>query len=168
MEVQGNCNIITTAPFFGGTVLRLASLALRFATILESLCTSETCLRHRRLLTCTTNVQSWKIFSSIIALLPSHRSLRSLKLPRISSRLLLLRFGSHSLPSQSDAVHSELSHVVQVSSYIPFFNSALRASVALRETCRAPVRIRLAVINFQNGEQQSRSGSDKKRRNRLR
>ena len=38
----------------------------------------------------------------------------------------------------------------------------------LRETCRAPARIWLAVIDFQNGEQQSRSGSDKKRRNRLR
>ena len=40
-------------------------------------------------------------------------------------------------------------------------------SVALWATCRAPSRIWLAVINFQNGEQQSRSGSDKKRRNRL-
>ena len=44
---------------------------------------------------------------------------------------------------------------------------ALRASVALRETCRAPARIWLAVIDFQNGEQQSRSRSDKKRRNHL-
>ena len=44
--------------------------------------------------------------------------------------------------------------------------SALRASVALRATCRAPARIWLAVIDFQNGEQQSRSGLDKKRRNR--
>ena len=44
---------------------------------------------------------------------------------------------------------------------------ALRASVALRATCGAPARIWLAVIDFQNGEQQSRSGSDKKRRNRL-
>ena len=35
-----------------------------------------------------------------------------------------------------------------------------RASVALRATCRAPARIWLAVIDFQNGEQQSRSGSD--------
>ena len=33
--------------------------------------------------------------------------------------------------------------------------------------CRAPARIWLAVIDFQNGEQQSRSGSDKKRRNGL-
>ena len=32
---------------------------------------------------------------------------------------------------------------------------------------RAPARIWLAVIDFQNGEQRSRSGSDKKRRNRL-
>ena len=47
------------------------------------------------------------------------------------------------------------------------FHSALRASVALRATCRAPARLWLAVIDFQNGEQQSRSGSDKKRRNRL-
>ena len=37
----------------------------------------------------------------------------------------------------------------------------------LRATCRAPARIWLEVIDFQNGEQQSRSGSDKKRRNRL-
>ena len=47
------------------------------------------------------------------------------------------------------------------------FYSALRALVALQATCRAPARIWLAVIDFQNGEQQSRSGSDKKRRNRL-
>ena len=45
--------------------------------------------------------------------------------------------------------------------------SVLRASVALRATCRAPARIWLAVIDVQNGEQQSRSGSDKKRRNGL-
>ena len=44
---------------------------------------------------------------------------------------------------------------------------ALRASVALRAKCRAPARIRLAVIYFQNGEQQSWYGSDKKRWNRL-
>ena len=31
----------------------------------------------------------------------------------------------------------------------------------------APARIGLAIIDFQNGEQQSRSGSDAKRRNRL-
>ena len=40
-------------------------------------------------------------------------------------------------------------------------------SVALRATCCAPARLWLAVIDFQNGEQQSRSGSDKKRINRL-
>ena len=43
----------------------------------------------------------------------------------------------------------------------------LRASVALRATCCAPARLWLAVIDFQNGYQQSRSWSDKKRRNRL-
>ena len=43
--------------------------------------------------------------------------------------------------------------------------SALRASVAFWTTCYAPARIWLAVIEFQHGEQQSRSGSDKKRRN---
>ena len=38
----------------------------------------------------------------------------------------------------------------------------LRAlSVALQATCRAPARIWLVVIDFQNGEQQSRSWSDK-------
>ena len=47
------------------------------------------------------------------------------------------------------------------------FYLALRTSVALRATCRAPARIWLAVIDFQNGEQHSRSGSDEKRRNRL-
>ena len=32
-DLQGNRNIITTVPFFGGpTILRLASLALSFAT----------------------------------------------------------------------------------------------------------------------------------------
>ena len=40
-------------------------------------------------------------------------------------------------------------------------------SVALRETYCAPARLWLAVIDFQSGEQQSRSESDKKRRNRL-
>ena len=44
--------------------------------------------------------------------------------------------------------------------------AVLRASVA-RATCSAPARIWLAVIDFQNGEQQGRFGSDKKRRNRL-
>ena len=34
-------------------------------------------------------------------------------------------------------------------------------SVTLRAACRAAARIWLAVIDFQNGEQQSRSGSDK-------
>ena len=106
-------------------LLRLWLCVLR---LLGSLCTSETCLRHRRLSTCTTNVQSWKIFPSIKTLLPSHISLTSFKLPpelmfdsRISNDLLLLRFRSHSLPSPSDAVHSELSHVVQVSSLVLFF-----------------------------------------------
>ena len=59
-------------------VLRLWLWVLR---LLGGLCTSETCLRHRRLLICTTNVQSWKIFTSIKTLLPSYRSLRSLRLP---------------------------------------------------------------------------------------
>ena len=72
-----------------------------------------------------------------------------------------MRLRSCSLPSPSDAAHSELSNVVQVSSLVTFFNSPLRASVALRATHRAPARIWLAVIDFQNGEQQSRSGSDK-------
>ena len=49
----------------------------------------------------------------------------------------------------------------------PFFLLGTSCSVALRATCRAPARLWLAVIDFQNGEQQSRSGSDKKRRNRL-
>ena len=41
----------------------------------------------------------------------------------------------------------------------------LRAlSVALQATYRAPARIWLVVIDFQNGEQQSRSWSDKKRK----
>ena len=40
----------------------------------------------------------------------------------------------------------------------------LTASVVLRHTFCASARIWLAVIDFQNGEQQSRSGSDKKRR----
>ena len=45
--------------------------------------------------------------------------------------------------------------------------SVTRHFVPLRATFRAPARIWLAVIDFQNGKQQSRSGSDKKRRNRL-
>ena len=73
---------------------------------------------------------------------------------RISNGLLLLRF------------RSQFTSVTKCCG-CPFFYSALRASVALRATCRAPARIWLAVIDFQNGEQQSRSGSDKKRRNRL-
>ena len=46
-------------------------------------------------------------------------------------------------------------------------NQETEGSVTLRETFRAPARIWLAVIEFQNGEQQSRSESDKKQRNRL-
>ena len=42
----------------------------------------------------------------------------------------------------------------------PFFHSALRALVDLWATCRVPARLWLAVIDFQNGEQQSPSGSD--------
>ena len=38
---------------------------------------------------------------------------------------------------------------------------------ALRATFRAPARIWLAVIDSQNGEQQSRSGSDKNQKKRL-
>ena len=47
------------------------------------------------------------------------------------------------------------------------FDSRISSGLFLLATCRAPARIRLAVIDFQNGEQQSRSGSGKKRRNRL-
>ena len=65
-DVQGNCNIITTVPFFGGpTIIPLAPLAVRFATTGK----------------------------------PSHKQ---------NLGLLLLRFRSHSLPSPSDAVHSEV------------------------------------------------------------
>ena len=35
---------------------------------------------------------------------------------------------------------------------------AVRASVAFRAACYAPARIWLALTDFQNGEQQSRSG----------
>ena len=49
----------------------------------------------------------------------------------------------------------------------PFFYSALRVSVTLWAMCHAPARLWLAVIDFQSGEQQSRSGSDKKQKNHL-
>ena len=42
-----------------------------------------------------------------------------------------------------------------------------RSGADKKRRCRAPARIWPAVIEFQNGEQQSRSGSDEKRRNRL-
>ena len=45
--------------------------------------------------------------------------------------------------------------------------SALRASVVLWATCRAPARIWLGVIDFHNDDQQSRSASDKKRGSRF-
>ena len=51
--------------------------------------------------------------------------------------------------------------------FVPRLPFGRRSSVALRATCRAPARLWLAVIDFQNGQQQSRSGSDKKRRSRL-
>ena len=51
--------------------------------------------------------------------------------------------------------------------FVPRSPFGRRPSVTLPATCRAPARIWLAVIDFQNGEQQTRSGSDKKRRNRL-
>ena len=143
-------------------LLRLWLCVLR---LLGSLRTSKTCLRHRRLLKRTTNVQSWKIFTSIKTLLPLHRSLRSLKLPP------QLMFWFSSCYCVSGLIHFR--HRVmrftanEITWYkfppCPFFYSALRASVALRATFRAPGRIWLAVIDFQNGEQQSRSGSDKKK-----
>ena len=46
--------------------------------------------------------------------------------------------------------------------FVPRSPFGRRSSVALRATCRTPARLWLAVIDFQNGEQQSRSGSDKK------
>ena len=58
-------------------------------------------------------------------------------------------------------------HILNTANQETEGSQALRAWVALRATCRAPARLWLAAIDFQNGEQQSRSGSDKKRRNRL-
>ena len=49
--------------------------------------------------------------------------------------------------------------------FVPLSSFGRRPSVTLRVTFRASARIWLAVIEFQNGEQQSPSGSDKKRRN---
>ena len=51
--------------------------------------------------------------------------------------------------------------------FVPRSPFQRRPSVTLWATFCAPARIWLAVIDFQNGEQQSRSGSDKKQRNRL-
>ena len=51
--------------------------------------------------------------------------------------------------------------------FVPRSPFGRRSSVTLRATYCAPARIWLAVIDFQNGEQKSRSGSHKKRRNRL-
>ena len=51
---------------------------------------------------------------------------------------------------------------------LSFFYSALcKPWVALQATLHVPARLWLAVIDFQSGEQQSRSGSDKKRINHL-
>ena len=128
---------------------------------LGSLCTSETCLRHQRLLTCTTNVPSWKIFTSIKTLLPLHRSLRSLKLPP----QLMFWFSNYqrsvafafavSFTSVTEWCGSQRTKS-RGTSFLPcpFFYTALRASVALQVRCHAPARIWLAVIDFQNGEQQ--------------
>ena len=175
-DVQGNCNIITTAPFFGGpNSVTSCVFGCAFCDY-KSLCTSETCLRHRRLLTCTTNVQSWKIFTSIKTLLPAHRSLRSLKLPA------QLMFWFSSCYCVSGIIHFRHRVIRFTANEITwykfpplsfFFNRHFvpqspfgrRPSVTLRATFRAPAKIWLAVI--ENGEQQSRSGSDKKWRNRL-
>ena len=51
--------------------------------------------------------------------------------------------------------------------FVPRLPFGRRPSVTLRATFRAPARIWLAVIDFQNDQQQSRSGSDKKRTNRV-
>ena len=62
------------------TVLPLASLAVRFATTGKPLHKRNLLKTSKTELTCTTIVQSWNIFSSIKTQLPSHRTVRSLKL----------------------------------------------------------------------------------------
>ena len=128
---------------------------------------SRTCLRHRRLLTCITNVQSWKIFTSIKTLLPSHRSLRSLKLPPqlmlwfsscycvsglIHFRHQVMRFTANEVTWYK---FPPLSYFLLGTSCLPF---GRQPTVTPRATFRAPARIWLAVFDVQNGEQQSRSG----------
>ena len=104
--------------------LRLWLCALR---LLGSLRTSKTCFRHQRLLKRTMSSLErsslqLKLCCLRIDLEDLKNSLRSWCFDsRISISLLLLRFRSHSLPSPSDAVHSERRHVVQVSSLVLSF-----------------------------------------------
>ena len=119
-------------------LLRLWLCVLR---LLGSLRTSKPCLRHGRLLKRSKNVQSWQIFTSIKTLLPSHRSLRSLKLPP-----QLMFWFSNKQRSVAFAFPVSFTSVTEWcgsqrtksrgTSFLPcpFFYSALRASAALRAT----------------------------------
>ena len=70
--------------------------------------------------------------------------------------------GLNSLPSPSAAVHIERSHVVQVSSLVHFFTRHFvpRSPFGRRAVRQRGYGLRLLIFK-------SRSGSDKKRRNRL-
>ena len=98
-------------------LLRLWQCVLR---LLGSLRTNKTCLRHRRLLKRTMSSLERSSLQLKLCCLRTDlwdlkNSLRSWCFDcfdsRISISLLLLRFRSHSLPSPSDAVHSERRHV---------------------------------------------------------
>ena len=65
------------------TILPFASLPVRFATqYWEAFTQAKPPGKTSKTVDmCTTNLQSWKILTSLKTLLPLHRSLRSLKLP---------------------------------------------------------------------------------------
>ena len=139
-------------------LLRLWLCVLR---LLGSFRTSKTCLRHRRLLKRTMSSLERSSLQLKLCCLRKDLwdSLRSWCFhSRISSGLLLLHFRSHSLPSPSDAVHTERNHMVQVSSLVLHF--VPQSPFGRCAVHQQGYGLRLLIFK-------SRSGSDKKRRNRL-
>ena len=74
-----------------------------------------------------------------------------------------------SLEHQNPSKTSEKNWVILIALQFPhtFDIPQTKRLRARKIGLRAPARIWLAVIDFQNGEQQNRSGSDEKTRNRL-
>ena len=114
-------------------------------------------LRHQRLLTCKQMSSLERSSLQLKLCCLDHRSLRSLQLPpqlMFWLSMLLLRFQSHSLPSPSDAVHSEPSHVEQVSFLVLFFTRHFvpRSPFGRRAVRQREYGLRLLIFKMANNK----------------